>query len=151
MPGQSFAQWECPQCGFIVSANDDVAPDAFFRPWHVVHGRIAVQEYVASLGHEAHEWLLALYVDDKYQLLAVDTVARGSVDECKIPFWKLIDRGHRLKAAGYILVHNHPSGNPKPSTEDILVTRRLEDLSRDADMHLLNHLVVTDNDIWIIT
>ena len=150
MSGQLSAKWECPQCGYIVSANDDLPPNAFFKPWHVVYGREAVYAYVSSLGEEAYEWLLALYVDAEYQLLAVDTVARGGVADCKIPFWKLINRGHHLKAAGYILVHNHPSGNPRPSTEDILVTRRLEDLSRDAEMHLLNHLIIAGDDMWII-
>ena len=142
--------WQCPQCGYTEPPNDVPPANAFFRPWHVVHGRLAVQAYVASLGEEAHEWLLALYVDADYHLLAVDTVACGDVDGCKVPFWKLINRGHQLKAAGYILAHNHPSGDPRPSPDDIRTTRRLEDLSRDAEMHLLNHLIIADNDIWII-
>lgn len=109
-----------------------------------------MKAYVATLGQETREWLLALYVDENLQLLAVDTVARGDISSCKVPFWRLISRGHELKAAGYILVHNHPSGDPRPSTDDILVTRRLEDLSRDAEMHLLNHLIIAGDDIWII-
>jgi DNA repair protein RadC len=150
LSGQAAAQRQCPQCGYIERPDDDLAPDAFFRPWHVVHGRAAVHAYVASLGQEAHEWLLALYVDAQFQLLAVDTVARGDVSSCKVPFWRLINRGHQLKAAGYILVHNHPSGDPRPSQNDILVTRRLEDLSRDAEMHLLNHLIIACDAMWIV-
>jgi DNA repair protein RadC len=115
-----------------------------------MHGRAAVHSYVKSLGQEAHEWLLAFYVDSALQLLAVDTVARGDVASCRIPFWKIIDRGHRLKAAAYILVHNHPSGDPRPSQADILVTRHLESLSRDAEMHLLNHFIVAGDDMWIV-
>jgi DNA repair protein RadC len=142
--------WQCPQCGYVGPTNNDPPARAFFRPWHVVHGRAAVHAYVASLGEEAHEWLLALYVDSDYRLLAVDCVARGDASGCPVPFWRLINRGHQLKAAGYILVHNHPSGDPRPSRDDILVTRRLEDLSRDAEMHLLNHLIIAGDDIWII-
>jgi DNA repair protein RadC len=151
MSGDNLPQWACPQCGYISPANDDIAPAAFFRPWHIIHGREGVRAYVASLGQEAHEWLLALYVDDQLRLLAVDTIARGDVDSCRVPFWKLIDRGHRLRAAGYILVHNHPSGDPRPSQNDVLITRRLEDLSRDAEMHLLNHFIIAGDDMWIIT
>ena len=58
----------------------------------VVHGRLAVQAYVASLGEEAHEWLLALYVDAQYQLLAVDCVARGDCLSCPVPFWIAADQ-----------------------------------------------------------
>jgi DNA repair protein RadC len=151
LSSQPSARCECPQCGYIFACNDDIPADHFFRPWDVVHGWTAVRAYVESLGQEAHEWLLALYVDIEFQLLAVDTVARGTVDSCKVPFWKLIDRGHQLKAAGYILVHNHPGGDPRPSQADILVTRRLEELSRDAEMHLLNHLIISDDDMWIIS
>lgn len=45
------------RCGQIISANDRVPTPDFFRPWHVVHERLAVLEYVASLGQEAYEWL----------------------------------------------------------------------------------------------
>lgn len=151
MSGHTLPRWTCPQCGYISPANDDAAPQVFFRPWHVLHGKQAVRAYVASLGQEAHEWLLALYVDGALNLLAVDTVARGDVAGCKIPIWKIIDRGHRLGAAGYILVHNHPSGDPRPSRDDILATRRLDELSKDAELPLLNHLIIAGDDIWIVS
>lgn len=141
---------QVPQCGHIFACNDDFPSDYFFRPWHV-RGRKAVKSYVESLGEEAHEWLLALYVDKALNLLAVDTVARGDATGCNVPFWKLINRGHQLEAAGYVLVHNHPSGDPRPSRDDILITRRLEQLSRDAEMHLLNHLIIAGDDMWIIS
>jgi DNA repair protein RadC len=101
-----------------------------------------VHAYVASLGEEAHEWLLALYVDAHFQLLAVDTIARGDVSSCALPFWKLIDRGKALDAAGFILVHNHPSGDPTPSYSDIRITRRLAHVSHELDVPLLDHLIV---------
>jgi DNA repair protein RadC len=136
--------WQCPQCGYVTPQKNE--PD-FFRPWHVVHGRAAVKAYVASLGQEANEWLLALYVDEKFQLLAVDTVARGDVSGVDVPFWKLIDRGHALKAAGFILVHNHPSGDPAPSSTDIRVTRQLALVSRELDIPLLDHLIIAGDEL----
>jgi DNA repair protein RadC len=142
LSGEPPAQWECPHCGYVKPSHDDLAPDAFFRPWHVVHGRLAVKAYVESLGDEAHEWLLALYVDAEFQLLAVDNVVRGDVSGADLPFWKLIDRAHALKAAGFILVHNHPSGDPRPSLTDIQVTRRLAHVSRELDVPLLAHLII---------
>jgi DNA repair protein RadC len=101
-----------------------------------------VKAYVESLGHEAEEWLLALYVDSELQLLAVDTVARGDFGSCDVPFWKIISRGHALKAKGFILVHNHPSGDPRPSRSDIQITRRLAHVSHELDVPLLDHLIV---------
>jgi DNA repair protein RadC len=136
----------CPRCGYV-NANDDLPPDAFFRPWDLAHGRAAVKAYVESLGQEAQEWLLALYVDEHLQLLAVDTVARGDVASCPVPFWTLINRGRALKAAGFILVHNHPSGDPTPSWDDIQVTRRLAHVSHELDVPLLDHLIIAGDEL----
>lgn len=148
MAGQAQA---CPQCGYITSSNDDIAPDAFFRPWHVMHGRAAVKAYVASLGGEAHEWLLALYVDAQYQLLAVDTVARGDVGSCPLPLWKLMERGHTLPAAAFILVHNHPSGDPRPSSSDLRTTARLAYLSKELDIPLIDHLIIAGDKMMSVS
>jgi DNA repair protein RadC len=104
-----------------------------------------VKEYVATLPLEAREWLLALFVDDELNLLAVDTVARGDISSCRVPIAHILCRGHRLDAKGFILVHNHPSGDPTPSAADISITRRLRRASEDLELPLLDHVVVAAN------
>ena len=110
-------------------------------------GRSAVKAYVKSLREEAHEWLLALYVDADLQLLAVETVAQGSVSNCPLPFWRLLNQGCRLNAAGFILVHNHPSGDPTPSRDDVLMTVRLAHLAQELNVPLLDHLIIAGDEI----
>jgi DNA repair protein RadC len=107
-----------------------------------LHGRARVKSYVAWLGQEAHEWLLALYVDDKLHLLAVDTVACGDVSSCRAPIRPIIVRAHQLGASGYILVHNHPSGDPTPSRADIEATVKLARVSSELGVPLLDHLII---------
>ena len=141
MSGQATARFECPHCGFIRPSNDDLPADAFFRPWHL-NGKHAVKSYVESLGFEAREWLLALYVAADLELLAVDNVARGEVSHCRVHFSRIMCRGYRLGAAGFVLVHNHPSGDPKPSHEDIRSTVRLAQISRDLEMPLIGHYII---------
>ena len=131
---------QCPNCGHVEAAHEIATPD-FFRPWHI-RGRNSVRQYVESLGEEAHEWLLALYVDKHFQLLAVDTVARGDAVSCELHFWKLIHTGHALKAAGFVLIHNHPSGDPTPSRSDVELTKRLYFTAKSMEMPLFDHLVV---------
>ena len=147
MSGKRSAQFRCPQCGYHAPSNDDLAPDAFFRPWHVLHGRRAVRSYLASLGREAHEWLLALYVDEGLQLLSVETVKQGDVSGVDVPRWHLLSRGKALGAAGFILAHNHPSGDARPSQADIELTCRLAHVSRELDIPLLDHLVIAGEEI----
>lgn len=127
-------------------SNDQLPPNAFYRPWHL-RGKNAVQAYVESLGLEAFEWLLALYVEQSMELLAVDTIARGDIGSCRVPFGRILYRGYRLGADAFILVHNHPSGDPTPSPSDIGVTVRLARMSRDLDMPLIDHLIIADGQI----
>lgn len=114
---------------------------ALYRPWHL-RNFAALQDYTATLPQEVREWVLALFVDDDLGLLAVETVARGSMSGAKVNIGKLICRGRSLKAAGFFLVHNHPSGDPTPSQADINFTRRLANTSADCDMPMLCHVIV---------
>lgn len=147
LPTKTLAQWQCPRCGYAQASNDDsLAPTGLYHPWHV-RSRKEVKAYVETLPLEAREWLLALFVDDGLNLLAVDTVARGDISSCPVPFARILCRGHALKATGFILVHNHPSGDPQPSDTDIQLTRRLRRASEDLDMPLLDHFVIAGDDM----
>jgi DNA repair protein RadC len=120
-----------------------------FRRWYSVASRRHWQTFVESLGPEAHDALILLYVDTKYQTLAVEIVARRDDFARNAPFSKLINRGLQLKAAGFFLFHKHPSGE-SPSSDDLLITSRFEDLSRRVEMRLFNSLVIAGDDVWRI-
>jgi DNA repair protein RadC len=107
-----------------------------------VRDRAALFEYVRSLSEETHEWLLAFYVDKELNLLSTETVAKGGLDQCPIDFGAILCRGRALGAKGFLLVHNHPSGDPTPSKPDIAITQRLRRCSEEFEMPLLDHFVV---------
>ena len=133
----------CPRCGFEPPepGNDDLPDAALYRPWHV-RNHAAVHADVESLAEETHEWLLALFVDGELNLLAVDTVGRGSVGGCRIDFGRIYCSGKALGASAFLLVHNHPSGDPTPSPDDLRATKWLRRMSAELDLPLLDHLVV---------
>lgn len=147
LSGGNVTQWTCPQCGYTEPSNTQVLSEAFFRPWHV-RGKGAVKAYVETLGQEAREWLLALYVDSHLQLLAVEAVARGDIGSCPIPLNRILVRAFQLKAAAYILVHNHPSGDPCPSETDLRATVWVARLSADLEVPLLDHLIIAGDDMY---
>jgi DNA repair protein RadC len=149
LSGQAALLRQCSQCGHIERSIDPVPHIPIYRPWHV-RGRHAVKQYVASLSEETHEWLLALFVDRDLNLLAVDTIARGSVSGCPISFARILCRGHALRAAGFILVHNHPSGDANPSSDDIQITRRLRHISVEMDLPLLDHFIIAGDEMHSI-
>lgn len=119
------------------------------RRWHVTT-RSLVKEYVESLSDELEEWLLAMFVDASLGLLSVETIGRG--DACSVPidFRRLIGRGLQIGAEGFLLVHNHPSGDATPSAADLACTARLRRLSAELDMPLLDHLIVAGGEVRAI-
>ena len=110
-------------------------------PWHF-RGKTTVLDYVASLGHESHEWLLALFVDSHVNLLSVETVALGTVQSVEMPTGHIIRRGLHLGASGYFLAHNHPSGDATPSLADIRATNELGRVTEIVDLTLLEHFII---------
>lgn len=116
-------------------------PAIVHRPWRL-RGLAELEQYVASLPAETHEWLLAFFVDNHCQLLSAETIARGTVAGVRLHIGAIICRGRTVGAAGFVLVHNHPSGDPTPSAADIAATARLVQVARDCEMPMLAHVVV---------
>jgi DNA repair protein RadC len=85
-------------------------------------------------------WVAAL--DTKNRLLKVSKVYRGSVNTAMIRVGEVFKEALRLNAASVIVAHNHPSGDPSPSPEDILVTRQIVEAGKLLDCEVLDHVVV---------
>ncbi|MCW5815057.1 MAG: DNA repair protein [Labilithrix sp.] len=94
------------------------------------------------LGSLAHEevWLLAL--DGNMHLRAARCVARGGLHGAAMRAADPVRAAIRLDASAFLLVHNHPSGDPTPSAEDIAATRRIAAVAAIADIPLLDHVVI---------
>ena len=110
-------------------------------PWRL-RGLAELEQYVATLSAETHEWVLSFFLDEHCHLLSAETIARGSVGEVRLSIGQIVSRGYAIGAAGFILVHNHPSGDPNPSSADIAFTVRLARISRDCQLPMLTHVVV---------
>ena len=123
---------------FVPEMSREVAP---YRASHL-RDFAALQEYSATLPEETRGWMLALFVDSDFGLLSVETIARDSISSTQVSAERLIGRGLRLKAAGFFLVHNHPSGETTPRRIDIGFTRRLADICHDYGIPVICHVVV---------
>lgn len=101
-----------------------------------------VMEEMRHLDRE-HFW--ALLLNTKNQVLARETISIGTLNSSAIHPRELFKAAIRRSAAAVILVHNHPSGDPTPSQQDIEVTRRLVDAGNIIGISVLDHLVIGDN------
>jgi DNA repair protein RadC len=98
---------------------------------------------VPRLGLLEHEEVWVLCVDGRTALRSASQAGRGGVHGCGLLPRDLLTPVVREAAAGFVLVHNHPSGDPTPSREDVELTRVLERAAATLGTPLLDHVVVT--------
>jgi DNA repair protein RadC len=91
------------------------------------------------------EELRVLLLDTRNRLQKVVAVYRGSLNMSWIRVGEVFRDAVRLNAAAVIVIHNHPSGDPTPSPEDVAVTRAIVQAGRLLDIEVLDHLVVGRN------
>lgn len=97
------------------------------------------QPKLAGLAHE-EVWLLAL--DAKNALRSARCIARGGLHACALRPADVLRPALEDAASGIVLVHNHPSGDPAPSTADIEMTRALLDACEVVGIFLVDHIIV---------
>jgi DNA repair protein RadC len=126
----------CPSCdpGVFLLAADD-------RP-EVTSPEAAADVLVPPLRGRDRERCVAALLDTKHRLLEVVTVSVGSIDHTFMSPREVFRDALLANASALVLAHNHPSGDPEPSRDDELVTRRLVRAGELVGVEVLDHLVV---------
>ena len=89
-----------------------------------------------------HEELHVLSLDSKHFLLGEDTLYKGTINTSNVRIAEVFRKPLLQNAACFVLVHNHPSGDPTPSAADIITTRNIMAAGKSLDMPLLDHVVI---------
>ena len=97
------------------------------------------------LRHEDQEVLLCMMLDTKNQLLGEKEITRGTVNATMISPRELFLTALQFRAVHILLVHNHPSGIPEPSGDDITVTRQIRRAGEMLGITLLDHIIIGDH------
>ena len=110
--------------------------------WTIRGPRDLAARLTADLGHLPREELRVVLLDTRNGVLAMPTVYRGNVSAALVRIGELFRDAVRLHAARMILVHNHPSGDPTPSPDDLHMTAEAVAAGRLLDITVLDHLVI---------
>jgi DNA repair protein RadC len=116
--------------------------------WTIRSARDVADRLVLQMGRLEREELRVVLLNTKNVVLRVATVYQGNVSSSLVRVGELFRDAVRLNAAGLILVHNHPSGDPTPSPDDLHLTAETLAAGRLLDIDLLDHLVV-GHDAWV--
>lgn len=102
-----------------------------------------VASYLAlRYGRRDQEVMGALFLDTRNRLLGERELYRGTLDRAAVEPREILKEGLLRGAAGVVLFHTHPSGDPSPSVEDLLFTRRMAEAGEVVGVRLVDHLVV---------
>ncbi|HEY1604740.1 MAG TPA: DNA repair protein RadC [Allosphingosinicella sp.] len=103
----------------------------------------ALMDYLAAdMGHLPVERVRVLYLNAKNMLIRDHLLSQGSVDEAAVYVREVIRGAVDSHATAMILVHNHPSGDPQPSRQDIQITREIVDAARPLRIAVHDHVII---------
>ena len=103
---------------------------------------LAIADLCSEMRFLDRELLRVVLLNAKQQLIKVATVSQGSVNESLAHPREVFKPAIVLSAYSFIMVHNHPSGDPSPSEADMRLTRRLVEASRILQVHLVDHVII---------
>ncbi|MEW5899118.1 MAG: DNA repair protein RadC [Bacillota bacterium] len=98
-----------------------------------------------EMRHLDREHFRALLLNAKNQVIGQEVISIGTLNSSTVHPRELFKNAIKRSAAAIVLIHNHPSGDPSPSREDIEVTRRLIEVGHLIGIEILDHLIIGDN------
>lgn len=102
----------------------------------------AAAAFTGMLGEPDREYMVVLMLDGKNRITSIHRVSEGTLNQSLVHPRETFKAAILANAAAVILVHNHPSGDPSPSKEDISITRRLKDAGELLGIRVLDHVIV---------
>lgn len=137
-----------------------------FKQIRAVYEKLTVKEYIGDylgtgtrftapsqvfetfsfLMRETKEMFLTLHLDGKNRIICLDLVSIGSLNQSIVHPREVFKSALLSSTASLILVHQHPTGDPAPSQEDIAITRRLKEAGEILGIKILDHIIVGDGE-----
>jgi len=108
-----------------------------------------VYDYLkVSLKGLMDEGFMMLFLDNRNQLIAMETLKNGTVNQAIVFPRKIVERALYHNAVGVLVAHNHPSGSLEPSQEDQEVTKDIREALKTVDIALLDHIIIGGNEFF---
>ena len=137
MGDTSVAAIKIVQATALRMLRNDVAERPVLGSWQ------ALLDYLrADMAYLHVERVRVLHLNSRNMLIRDENMGDGSVDQAAIYTREVIKRAMELGSAALILVHNHPSGDPSPSKQDIEITRQIADAGKRLGISVHDHIII---------
>lgn len=127
-----------------LTVREDIAE--YLKPGQRYTSPAQVSDTFQFLNKEPKEQFITLHLDGKNRIICMDLVSIGSLNQSIVHMRSVFMTACLSSAAAIICVHNHPTGDPTPSSEDIAITRRLKEAGEIMGIKLLDHIIVGDGE-----
>jgi DNA repair protein RadC len=129
----------------IKAVADRYLQKAIIKKDQISHSKALFEYLYHTMRDKEREFFKVLFLDSKNHVLTVETLFEGTLNASSVYPREVIANALSHRAAALIFAHNHPSGDPAPSTEDIAVTRRLIFACRSIGIMVHDHLIIGEN------
>lgn len=101
--------------------------------------------YMEKMRHQENEIILLLLLDNKLDLIEESVISMGTARASLLSAREVFIQAFRCRACQVMLLHNHPSGDPRPSRQDIAITQKIKKAGELMDIPLVDHIILGDN------
>lgn len=137
----AIAALKIVQAANLRMLRGEIAGQSLLSSWD------ALLDYLrADMGPQDIERVRVLYLNTRNMLIRDELASEGSIDQSAIYVREVVKRALELGAAAIILVHNHPSGVPEPSRQDIAITRDIAAAAGKLGIQLHDHIIIGGGD-----
>lgn len=115
----------------------------------ILNNSLKIYEYFKDLvGNKKQEYFYTVYVDTKGRYIDKKCLFVGTINNSIVHPREIFKEAYLLSANGIICIHNHPSGDPTPSKEDVVITRKIKEIAMIHGIRLVDHLIVGINSYY---
>lgn len=112
----------------------------------ITRPEVVADVFIERLAHEQKEYFYIVLLNTKHEIIGDHRISEGSLNSTIVHPREVFKLAVKKAAYAIIFVHNHPSGNVKPSQEDILMTNRLVEVGKILGIEALDHLIIGGNE-----
>ncbi|MDR1333792.1 MAG: DNA repair protein RadC [Holosporaceae bacterium] len=115
------------------------------EPISIISTSQVLDYYKSLLEQQKKEQFRIMFLNNKNKLIAEELMYEGTVNSTAIYPREIVQKALNYGASAIIMVHNHPGGDPKPSRQDIIMTRAVKEIVQKLDIVLLDHIIIGTN------
>lgn len=144
--GIGFAKAAQLKACFELGKRQDLEPE--LGDFNIKDPESVVKAIRASIKEKAKEHFKLILLNTRNRIIGISTVSIGTLDSNLVHPREVFKEAIAHSAASVVLAHNHPSGDPEPSEDDLIITKRLKEAGKILGIDVIDHIIISRNSFF---